>query len=471
MMNLIHFRTTRKALVFASMLVMLSACGDDDTEVIIVEVPVEIPIETPVETPVETVPEEVVLEYIGTEKCLACHSDKKSFLETGHSMMLTEVVNGEEPQYPFTSVTGVPDAISGLLNTLGDPDGWEDIAYVLGGTKMANIFIDNNGYIMNGQKAGLILRPKGTQITSEMMVPYIRNPNPDGHPYAPCGKCHTTGWKAYTSAAGDERNLHMQNDMEGMQGTFAMGGIQCEGCHGAGSEHIKGPSKHNIVKIAEGRTAEDFLADDMGYGKPITCIECHTTEDALREYPEYETHFEHTFGVDSNYSRLPVVGEFGQPEGRKDDISVSGGRNAAATMVGIDPNTGIAMGKKKGFTCSTCHNPHQSEKNQDKAGHENAMVRQCKDCHTKGFADVQGSDIASAAHEFVATCIDCHMPTESHLFKIDLEGAKDDPRHFSADGEFQMPWLRAWDSCSGCHAEDYDIRAQKIGKIHKDVGF
>lgn len=469
-MNLIHFRTTRKALVFASMLVMLSACGDDDTEVIIVEVPVETPIETPVETPVETVPEEVVLEYIGTEKCLACHSDKKSFLETGHNMMLTEVVNDEEPLYPFTSVSGAADVIEGLLNTLGDPDGWKDIKYVLGGTITANLFIDKNGYIMNGQKAGMMLKPKGTQITSEMMMPYIRSTEPDGHPYGPCGRCHTTGWKAYTSASGDERNLFRQDDMPGMTGTFAMTGIQCESCHGAGSEHIKGPSKHNIVKIADARIAEDFLAEDMANGKAVSCIECHTTEDARRLYPDYVTEYEHAFGEGTMNSRLPVVGEFGQPEGRKDDVS-GGGRHAAATLKRVDPNTGVAMGKKASFNCSTCHNPHQSAVNHDKAGHENAMVRQCTDCHTKGFADVQGSDIASAAHEFIATCTDCHMPTESHLFKIDLEGAKDDPRHFSADGEFQMPWLRAWDSCSGCHEEDYDIRALKIGKIHNDVGF
>jgi hypothetical protein len=94
------------------------------------------------------------------------------------------------------------------------------------------------------------------------------------------------------------------------------------------------------------------------------------------------------------------------------------------------------------------------------------MVRQCTDCPTKEFADVPGSEIAAAAHEFIAKCTDCHMPSSSHLLKIDLEGAKEDPRHFSADGDYMKPWLRAFDSCSGCHEDDYDERASRIGKIH-----
>ncbi len=403
---------------------------------------------------------EVALAYVGSNTCISCHTDKKTFLESGHNFKLTKVVNGEEPLYPFTSLSGAIELMD-VNNSLGNPAGWEDIGYVIGGYKSFANYIDKNGYILTGNKASTVPASKGEQV--KYMFPFAANDAPDSHGYDYCGRCHTTGWQDYTEGAGDNRNLNRQDDMPGMGGTFAMAGVQCESCHGAGSEHVKGPSKHNIVKLADARVPGDYTADDMGYGKPAKCQECHTTDDAVRRYPDYQSPFEQEFGGVTLNARIHVMGDFG-PDGR---LGGRGGRHAGATLIGIDPDTGEAMGKKKDFTCSTCHNPHRSEFNQDKPGHEDAMVRECTDCHDKEFADVPGSDIAAAAHEFIAKCTDCHMPSSSHLLKIDLEGAKDDPRHFSADGDYIKPWLRAYDSCSGCHADDYDMRASRIGKIHQ----
>ncbi|ACJ27726.1 OmpA-like transmembrane region:Fibronectin, type III:Putative Ig [Shewanella piezotolerans WP3] len=390
------------------------------------------------------------LAYVGSNTCISCHTDKESYFETGHNFKLTKV-EGEEPIYPFTSLAGAPELLD-IDNTLGNPAGWQDISYVIGGYKSSAMFIDQNGYIMSGDKAGVGVAPKGGQIP--YAYAYQPNTAPDSHPYGYCGRCHTTGWQDYTE--NDNRNPNRQDDMPGMDGTFAMTGVQCESCHGAGSEHIKTPSKQNIVKIADARVTDDFLAEDMGYGKPATCTECHTTDDAVRRYPDYLSPFDQVFGGVTQGARLSLNTGFG-PEGRRGG---RGGRHAGTTMIGTDPDTGEAMGKKKDFTCSTCHNPHQSEKYQDQPGHGNAMVRECTDCHNKEFA------IEASVHEFVAKCTDCHMPSESHLFKIDLDGAKDDPRHFSADGNYMKPWLRAYDSCSGCHENDYDERANRIGKIH-----
>lgn len=390
------------------------------------------------------------LAYVGSNTCVSCHTDKESYFETGHNFKLTKV-EGEEPIYPFTSLAGAPELLD-IDNTLGNPAGWQDISYVIGGYKKSAMFIDQNGYIMSGDKAGVGVAPKGGQIP--YAYAYQPNTAPDSHPYGYCGRCHTTGWQDYTE--NDNRNPNRQDDMPGMDGTFAMTGVQCESCHGAGSEHVKTPSKQNIVKIADARVTDDFLAEDMSYGKAATCTECHTTDDAVRRYPDYLSPFDQVFGGVTQGARLSLNTGFG-PEGRRGG---RGGRHAGTTMIGTDPDTGEAMGKKKDFTCSTCHNPHQSEKYQDQPGHGNAMVRECTDCHNKEFA------IEASVHEFVAKCTDCHMPSESHLFKIDLDGAKDDSRHFSADGDYMKPWLRAFDSCSGCHEDDYDERANRIGKIH-----
>ncbi|QLE87299.1 hypothetical protein FLM48_20830 [Shewanella sp. Scap07] len=393
--------------------------------------------------------------YVGSSQCVSCHVDKKTFFETGHNFKFTKIENGEAPSYPFTSIDGAVDLIDGVKNTLGNPSGWSDISYVIGGYKSSAMFLDQNGYIMIGDKVGTAVVPKGHQVTPEMMWPYYQNDALDSHGYDYCGRCHTTGWKDYTEATGDYRNLNRQDDMPGMGGTFALTGVQCESCHGAGVDHIKSPSKQNIVKLATARQTADFLAEDMGYGKPIACSECHTVDDSIKRYPDYISPLNVVFGGDTEGGRIDKNG--GGLGGR-------GGRHAATTMIGTDPDTGEAMGKKKDFTCSTCHNPHRSEHNQDQPGHEDAMVAQCTDCHSMEFNLGNGGGIV---HETMAKCIDCHMPSESHMFKINLSMPSDDPNHFSVDGQYNKPWLRASDSCQSCHTEDYDQRAAAIGTIHK----
>ncbi|WP_261389958.1 Ig-like domain-containing protein [Ferrimonas balearica] len=396
-----------------------------------------------------------VLSYVGSEACLSCHTDKESYLETGHNFKLTKV-EGEEPQYPFTSIGGSVDFLE-VDNTLGNPNGWQDISYVIGGYKSSAMFIDQNGYIMAGSKAGTGLAPKGENVNANMIWPYHAGDTPDSHGFDYCGRCHTTGWRDTTTAMHDERNPDRQDDMPGMGGTFAMTGIQCEACHGAGSAHIQRPTTDNIVKNAEARTTEDYLADDMGFGKAIACSECHTVDDALKRYPEYVSPKNDIFGGDSQGGRMALK------EGRRDG---RGGRHAADTLIGTDPDTGEALGVKKNFACSTCHNPHKSEHYQDQPGHEGAMVRQCTDCHSMEFADASGGGMAAMAHD-QAQCIDCHMPGSSHMFGIDISTASDDASHYSADGLYNKPWLRAYDSCQGCHQEDYDARAARMVTIHQ----
>ncbi len=397
------------------------------------------------------------LAYVGSNTCVSCHTDKKSYFETGHNFKLNKIVDGQAPSYPFSSITGAMELIDGVNNSLGNPAGWEDISYVIGGYKSSAMFIDMNGYIMTGSKVGSAVLPKGHEITPEMMWPYAPNDAADSHPYDYCGRCHTTGWKDYTEGTGDYRNLNRQDDMPGMGGTFALTGVQCESCHGAGSEHISNPSKANIDKVATARITEDYLAEDMGFGKAVACVECHTVDDSIKRYPEYISPLNTVFGGDTQGGRIDKNG--GGRGGR-------GGRHAATTMIGTEPDTGEALGKKKGFKCSTCHNPHQSEHNQAQPGHGNAMVAKCTDCHSMEFADAPGAG-GALAHQAVAECTDCHMPSASHMFKINISVESNDASHFSLDGEYNKPWLRASDSCQGCHADDFDERAAQIGKVHK----
>ena len=385
-------------------------------------------------------------DYVGTETCLRCHQDKATFKLTGHNFKFNKVVDGETPQFPYTSIDGAMELIDGVENSAGNPQSYHDVTYVIGGYLRRVMFIDTNGYIMSGESALFDVVEKGETVGPEHAYGYRPGDGPDSHSYN-CGRCHTTGWRDFTAELGDDRHRERQDDLIGMDGSFEQPGVQCEACHGAGSEHAKTPSKDNITLIAKGRSSADLQAMNLAYGDPIACGECHT-KDGERKYPSYVSPFNAEFGGDSLGGRIV-------------EYSL-GARYVMDGLLGIDPDTGVATGWKRGFQCHMCHNPHQSTTNRDQPEHADALKTQCQDCHEVEFAEGIG-----ASHADVASCSDCHMPANAHIFKIDLSQPSDDPYHFSADGKFRKPWLRPVESCKGCHQEDYDDLASLVERIHR----
>lgn len=428
------------------------------------------------------------LAYVGTQTCLGCHSDKDSFLKTGHNFKIQKINNGEQPSFPYTpetTITGAidllqfagPDGDGTTNNTLGAPTSYDDVTYVVGGYHWKMRWLDADGYIVTGNNVQYNIR--NSDGTLNVPDNHLDDPDVMGDYKAgdfdyqyKCGNCHTTGWKRTTTEDGDERNLDRQDDLPGMGGTFAAGGVQCEACHGAGSEHAKAPSASNIVKIASARTTAEFLADDMAYGKAVTCAECHT-RDGEKDYPSYISPYNVAFPDGS------------QVGGR---IISSGGlskhHQTGDEMLGVVPEdhgdykAGDEIGPKQDMACTTCHDSHKSTKNIDSSdGLHTGAVKDCTTCHDPEFT--------APVHGMIAACTDCHMPklaksavttgpqmggadvvfgdVKSHLFTIDLSA---DAKQFTADGKFQMPWSTAEFSCGTCHA-DYAERAAAMPVIHK----
>ncbi|MCL2914603.1 cadherin-like domain-containing protein [Shewanella corallii] len=380
--------------------------------------------------------------FVGTQTCLNCHEDKASFLETGHNYKLSRIENGLAPSFPFTSLEGSVEMLHGAENSAGTPDSWDDVSYVIGGYYRTAMFIDKNGYIVSGDGVRVAIPEHGEDFGIEHILPYAPGDGPDSHMFT-CGSCHTTGWRDYT--ADSVRSPYKQDNMPGFTGSFSYTGIQCEACHGAGSKHIQTGMAEDITRVAEGRLTADLLQDDMAYGQPMACAECHSKK-TNRSYPGFVSEHNQDFGGDSLGGRtIPY------------DI---GGRVAADAMLGLDANTGEPMGKKRGMACHTCHDPHQSKINDDQPGHEMAMVKECRDCHKQqGFTEYL--DI----HGEVARCEDCHMPNDKHFFRINLDYASDSKHNFSEDGKYVQPWNTAKDSCSQCH-EHYDSQADIIERMH-----
>jgi nitrate/TMAO reductase-like tetraheme cytochrome c subunit len=440
---------------------------------------------------VEALPEPEVLAYVGSAACATCHSGKhETFAKTGHNFKIMKNPGNDAPVFPYTPATTITGAIDLLVdstpnNDLGAPTSYDEVSYTVGGYGWKMRWLDKDGYIVTGENVQYNIR----NAEGELNIP-------DNHPgdadvmgdykatefnykYS-CGNCHTTGWKRTTDVAGgDTRNPLRQDDLPGMNGTFAEQGVQCESCHGAGSFHIASPSKDNITKIAAARTTDDFLADDMGYGKAVTCAECHT-RDGEKDYPTFVSHYNDAF-----------------PEGSKvgGRIISSGGlskhHQTGDEMLGVVPEdhgaykAGDEIGPKSGMACTSCHDSHKSTLNQDSAdGLHSGAVKECTACHS-AEGPLPEKTYVAAVHGLIAECTDCHMPklaksavktgpkmgtadvvfgdVKSHLFTIDLDPAA---KQFTEDGKFQMPWSTAKFSCGTCHA-DYAERAIAMPTIHK----
>ncbi|MDR8523736.1 Ig-like domain-containing protein [Shewanella fidelis] len=387
-------------------------------------------------------PMQVTADFVGSKTCVSCHSDKDTFFETGHNFKLNKVIDDKAPEYPFSNIDGAVELMFDATNSLGTPNSWEDISYVIGGYDTWANFLDKDGYILAGKGVAVSMPQNGDDISIKHIQGYQPDAAPDSQLFN-CGLCHSTGWKDYTPDS--DLNPHRQDNLKGFAGTFNQAGIQCEACHGAGSIHIKTQSSEHISRVAQGRSRADLTKDDMGYGLAITCSECHSKK-TNRHYPDFVSEHNADFGGDTIGGRsIPYF---------------DGGRLAGDQMLGLDANTGVATGKKREMACHTCHNPHRSKANEDQPGHEDAMVKNCIDCHgEKTF--ISGLEV----HETKAKCTTCHMPKSNHFFKINLEFASDSPENFSEDRQYVQPWNVAKDSCGSCH-DNYDELAATITVMH-----
>ena len=139
-------------------------------------------------------------EFVGSDTCAECHADTFDiFMGSGHPYKLTQVVDGQPPEYPFTEIPSPPEGYT-----------WEDISYVIGGYNWKARFVDQEGYIITGDENAT------TQYNfynpdldmGDNWVAY--HAGEENKPYD-CGSCHTTAY----SPQGN------QDGLPGMIGTFA----------------------------------------------------------------------------------------------------------------------------------------------------------------------------------------------------------------------------------------------------------
>ncbi len=321
-------------------------------------------------------------EYVGSEKCGQCHEDEYArFMLSGHPFKLTKIENGQPPTFPYDAVTGgIPSPPEGYA--------WDDITYVIGGYGWKARFIDTRGFIITGDENAVTQYNYANEFVDKEAewVPYHAG---EEKPYD-CGACHTTGY----------RPEGHQDDLEGIVGTWAFPGVQCEACHGPGSRHADDP--YGVLMKVD-RSSQ-------------LCGKCHSR---------------------GNPAQIDAQDGFEQHHEQYEDMYNS---------------------KHFAISCVTCHDPHASTQFADEAVNPNQGITQvCEACH---FQNVR----RNVRNHLGMDCVDCHMAPmaksaqgnlellrgdiRSHQFAINTDP---DAPQFNEDGTLVMPYLTLSYVCGSCH--------------------
>ena len=329
-------------------------------------------------------------EFAGSEACGNCHEAiYETFIRSGHPHIITPIADGEPPTLPFDAESGgVPEPPEGYT--------WDDISYMVGGYGWKALFVDSDGYLITGDR--------GAATQFNFAHSFIDAPA-EWVPYHPgegalvydCGECHSTGY----------RPQGHQDELEGIDGSWAAPGVQCEACHGPGSRHAADPQ--GVQMVVE--------------RNPQLCGNCH-----VRDNPD----------------QIATAEEGSFEANRQQYSDLFNSRHFA-------------------LSCITCHDPHATtiyaEETEDTAA---GQRQQCTSCHW------QKTEQKNPRHASL-DCVDCHMPpmafsaqgsaeffigdVHSHQFAINPDP---EAPQFDEEGNV-MPYITLSYACKQCHNGEYGI--------------
>jgi predicted CXXCH cytochrome family protein len=174
--------------------------------------------------------------------------------------------------------------------------------------------------------------------------------------------------------------------------------VGCEKCHGPGGDHVKKPSRTNIVNPVR---LDSVRANDV-------CMQCHTQGRPLKN------------PVEGRYYDWPVgfvagdrLADYWQLEEHKlGETSFTHFPDGTAHKNRMQGNDFVqSQMYKRGITCFSCHDVHGTENNADLLKPASVL---CLTCHNAATPNGPSLDVAGHSHHAAASegsdCAGCHMP-------------------------------------------------------------
>lgn len=280
--------------------------------------------------------------YVSSETCGDCHTSiYADFIDSGHPYKFN-IVDGAAPTYP--------SFVENYMELPASESDWSNIAGVIGGFGLKSRFVGIDGHVLG--TAGSIV--PGTGANQKNFFGGYEWGWVDYHPgdvkkynYS-CFKCHTTGGVETTNPDSSWLKVHLDIDAAETMDYFAFGGIQCEACHGQGSQHAAYGDPAYIERVKTSRLEGTNNVTDL-------CGDCHTR----------------------NADR---------------SIAVSGGKVKHHEQ--YDEFITTAHYNNQGMECTTCHDPHKRT-----IWDGDSITANCSSCHT-----------STTVNHVITDCKSCHMP-------------------------------------------------------------
>lgn len=273
--------------------------------------------------------------FVGSSQCAGCHAEISTQVEaSGHPHKVTPVVNGQKPGDPLILPDNPPAGLA-----------WADVKYVIGGWGWKARFVGEDDKVVIGE--GVQYNIPTDQYSESEWVSY--NIGKETLYQYSCFKCHTTGPDETTD-------------------TFAEPGVNCEACHGPGSQHVDDPTTENIE------------TDDSSEA----CGNCHfrfATKDRILASGGFIRHHE-------QYEEMKHAGHANQECGVCHDYHIGTKRGQVGGLVKdcTDCHGSVHVNDPHGSVdCVTCHMPYASKSARARNKYEG-------DIHTHIFAINSGSE-------------------------------------------------------------------------------
>jgi predicted CXXCH cytochrome family protein len=362
--------------------------------------------------------------YVGSTACQGCHAS--TYNRWKKTRMANVVVDPKEhPEVIIPDLTK-PDP---LLTFTKD-----NIAFVYGSKWKQRYFqkIGDDYFPVPAQwdVANKVWRAYQVRDGTDWWTPFYPGDN-FKRPTGPlCDGCHSVNYNIQTKAV-TEWN------------------VGCEKCHGPGGDHVRAPSRANIINPAR---LDYVRASDV-------CIQCHSQGRTLQnpiqgKYYDWPVGFR--VGLDlKNFWRLEE-----HKLGETTFTHFADGTAHKNRMQGNDFVNSVMY--THGVACFSCHDVHGTENNADLLKPASVM---CLECHSPRSPNgPRTATIEQHTHHKAGStgneCIACHMPkieqtiadvnVRSHTFRFIPP---------SATEELKIP-----NACTTCHTDKADSWATEALK-------